>query len=253
MTSKTHLDKISRSRTRINLNKLSMPLKPNSDYSPHFVEDPSRRSENGEVEVMFRNIETRLIEFINESEVILGCVAWLTNKAVLNALSRRKAVSLVVQKEDFLRPDLNAQSGWAEELRAMYEALPGGLDTYSTGQDETLMAGVNDEFDRIAPVRCVGCCNVNHDPAFPRMHHKFIIACRAVTYSNDLFYPEPYAVWTGSFNFTANAARSLENALILRDKRICWAYYEEYAQISVLAEPLDWSTPWVSPEWFLGA
>jgi len=59
--------------------------------------------------------------------------------------------------------------------------------------------------------------------------------------------------WTGSFNFTKNAGYSLENALIVRDKRIVSAYVNEFAQVAAVSEPLDWETSWSNPQHFIGS
>jgi hypothetical protein len=63
--------------------------------------------------------------------VVVGCVAWLSSRSVLEALARKKAVAIVVQKEDFLRPDLD--QNWTRagrELRAFYRALPCGFERF---------------------------------------------------------------------------------------------------------------------------
>ena len=70
--------------------------------------DPSTRNADGSVEVVFRNIEQRLIDEIRTSKVVMGCVAWLTSGPILDALAEVQGVSIVVQKEDFLRPDIDA-------------------------------------------------------------------------------------------------------------------------------------------------
>lgn len=59
-------------------------------------------------------------------------------------------------------------------------------------------------------------------------------------------------VWTGSYNFTQNAERSWENAVIIRDPVIADAYLREWAQLYSLSEPLDWKSPYVAPEWRIG-
>jgi phosphatidylserine/phosphatidylglycerophosphate/cardiolipin synthase-like enzyme len=64
---------------------------------------------------------------------------------------------------------------------------------------------------------------------------------------------QPYAAWTGSFNFTLNAASSLENAVILREPTLVNAYYEEWAQVLAVSEPLDWTADWVEPDWRIGS
>ena len=52
----------------------------------------------------------------------------------------------------------------------------------------------------------------------------------------------PKVVWTGSFNFTINAGRSLVAA----------AYAHEWSQVAALSEPLDWASEWMAPEYRLG-
>jgi hypothetical protein len=207
------------------------------------------------VRVHFRNLEEHLCTYIAASPFVVGAVAWLTSERILAALRKCEAVALVVQKEDFLRPDECVdRSGWAATLRQRYEALPDfsarfcvpHLGKYWWGGDCSLAA-----------VRCVG--NYNHDrrPAHPRMHHKFLVFCRRATAEELGDEPDgdvvPMAVWTGSFNMTQTAARSLENALYITDPVIVLAYYNEWVQIMGLSEPLDWDTEWCAPEWRTGS
>ena len=57
-----------------------------------------------EVNVYFKDIKQKLINHINEADVILGCVAWLTDFDILDALAK-KNTQILIQKEDFCRPD----------------------------------------------------------------------------------------------------------------------------------------------------
>lgn len=84
--------------------------------------DQSITSEN--ISVYFRNLEKHLIKHIKESDAIFGAVAWLTNFNILEAL-RGKQVAIVIQKEDFLRPDINNDysAKWKEKLRIAYANL----------------------------------------------------------------------------------------------------------------------------------
>ena len=59
-----------------------------------------------EIEVYFTNLDKNIIRLIKQSDVVLGCVAWLTNFDILRELGNNKIASIIVQKEDFLRPDL---------------------------------------------------------------------------------------------------------------------------------------------------
>lgn len=219
--------------------------------------DNSTRSDDGSVTVYFRDLEKHLIRHIQEAPMVVGSVAWLTSESILKTLAGvREGVAIVVQKEDFLRPDLGADGDWKRRLRTSY----GGLKMIDRGRLEwggRLIANLSvASWGEIQPVRCIGNHNLDKRPAFPRMHNKFLLFCRPEDLPPDCdwgtFDPKPYAVWTGSFNFTKNAGMSLENALYLTDPRIVQAYYHEWEQIVTISEPLDWETDWAEPEWRIG-
>jgi hypothetical protein len=63
----------------------------------------------------------RLIRLIRQADIVLGCVAWVTSESILKALAEKKGVSLIVQKEDFLRPDLMSSDNWSRRLRQLKE------------------------------------------------------------------------------------------------------------------------------------
>jgi hypothetical protein len=211
---------------------------------------------SGNTEVVFCGIEDRLIEFVTGADLIVGCVAWLTNKRILSAMKMAGGVSLVVQKEDFLRPDLGSSSRWKVDLRRLYETLPAPPDRFAfAGLVGSLSYCYDPTFD---PVRCMGNHNAERSPAFPRMHNKFLVKCKHVeSTQSDNCYPQdaiaPIEVWTGSFNFTANAVASLENAVIIRDEAVATAYFNEWQQILALSENLDWESQWIAPEWRIGS
>lgn len=201
------------------------------------------------VEVIFRNHRERLIAEIERYPVVAGCVAWLTDFAVLRALATRCSVCIVVQKEDFLKPDTR---GSGSMLRQLYAAIPKSekydlpyLSQYSYCGDPTC-----------EPVRCVGNHNSERKPAFPRMHNKFLVFCELLRREDDhheYFVPSPVKVWTGSYNISDNASRSWENAVLIDDPAIADAYAKEFAQIFGFSEPLNWNSAWVEPQYRIGS
>lgn len=63
-------------------------------------------TKTSKIECYFKNIEETLIEKILEADVVLGCVAWLTNENIMKALQKVKGgVNIIVQKETFIRPN----------------------------------------------------------------------------------------------------------------------------------------------------
>lgn len=217
---------------------------PQEDYSDLFLNPRS-------VKAVFRRHNFELIKFIRSYPVHLGAIAWLTDLDVIAELSSSR-VALIVQKEDFLRPDV---VGSKAKLRSAYESLYSFIHSNEVpGVVQYLQSIAPFEID---PIRCVGNVNRTDSPAFPRMHNKFLIGCDYK--SSEEIGPDaeggcviPKAVWTGSYNFTFTAATSFENALIVEDPRVARAFALEWSQIFALSEPLNWSEDWVSPEYWLG-
>lgn len=237
----------------INLNRLMLE----TDGMPDHQSDYGVASADGKVEVVLKNLTYRLIRLIDQYPASVGCVAWLTNYDILDALARQKQVSMVVQKEDFLRPDMGARSDWKDTLRRKYNALRCG-ERYDHSHGNCVVEGLSYCGDpTLEGVRCVGNRNTDKNPAFPRAHHKFIVLGEMLEEKGPHGYPhstfKPAAVWTGSFNFTVNAGNSFENAVILREPKLVDAFYQEWAQIVALSEPLDWTSEWVAPEWRIGS
>jgi hypothetical protein len=213
----------------------------------------SEQFQGASITAMFKDLPDKLIEYISHATVIVGCVAWLTHPKILQAMQHLGGISIIVQKEDFLRPDGIPQAGWKSELRNLYTAL-NGLDGI-TGKSRNcfvINAGLR-SFDAfsIEPVRCAGFARLPDALDRPIMHHKFIVFCCVEQHELDertIRIVQPYAVWTGSFNFTKNAVRSFENAVYIEHPEIAYAFFEEWGQVAALSESLDWERPYVDPD-----
>lgn len=201
-----------------------------------------------DISVVFRDHQRRLMGLIDQYPYVLGCVAWLTDMKILSALSTREGVSVIVQKEDFLRPDLDGSTDFALALRRAYDRLPKLWRYWAPGIASGLSVCCDPDTD---PVRCVGNYNADKNPAWPRMHNKFLIFCTKTPGEHeDALRPE--CVWTGSYNVTFNAQKSFENSVIIRDAAVADAYAKEWAQILAFSEPLDWESRWCAPEYRIG-
>lgn len=166
-------------------------------------------------DVVFRGVRERLVGLIEAHPYVVACVAWVTDPVILRALASRRGVSLVVNAEDFLRPDEGDGGSYRARLRELYDAIP------HLYPDTTIPA-----------VRCYG-----RDPSLearPRMHHKF-----AVFLDEDR---RRVAAWTGSFNWTKQATRNLENAVHFEEPSAVDAFYDEWALIWMRSKPLDWAS-----------
>jgi phosphatidylserine/phosphatidylglycerophosphate/cardiolipin synthase-like enzyme len=232
---------------------------------------------SGNCEVVFRNHEAKILQLINSHThgFIFCAVAWFSNFKILDALevakTRGVVVAVVVQKEDFLRPDTSGDNNsWKNILQRKYDAL-GTLGCNYLGEpclfNDVLRCAQHhmvhadgcpsgftcdsSEGQLFGAVRCVGNYNREKLPSSPRMHNKFFIMGHFAygEEDEDRFFPiiTPTTVWTGSYNFSIAAEKSFENAVILRDNDIAMAYLAEFSLLFMLSEPLDWTHDWISP------
>jgi hypothetical protein len=199
------------------------------------------RDEQADVEAFVDQLPMYLCERIKDASFIAGCMAWFTNRRVLDVMARLETgCQIVVQKEDFLRPDDDVTN---IELRALYGQLkcPDRFNLpLSDGSGRVSLSYLGDP--SCDAVRCMGVRNRGNGP---RMHHKFF-----VFFNRDLV---PYAVWTGSFNATSNGQRSRENAVFIRSARLARFYADEWTRALSLSEPLDWESEYVDPQWRFGS
>lgn len=180
----------------------------------------------------FGELHGPLLRFIADSEVLVGCVAWVTSGKILDALARAD-VCLVVQKESWWKKKDARGSSLARRYAALTTTLTADLFPAPLGVKVFRGKLVADP-SSLAPVSCVGYGATTK--ASPLMHHKFVVRCRRLGDGT----LEPLAVWTGSFNFSANANDSFENAVEIHDPDVAAAYLAEFALIASLSEPMNW-------------
>ena len=208
--------------------------------------DYSLPPKTANIELVLRDHEARLVELIRNYQAAVGCVAWVTSEEILGALASLDAAALVVQKDD--RP---RSLRLAREYQAYRQLKPFALDEIS---------GRFAHMER-ASVRCVGVATKG---VHAYMHHKFIVVGRLRTYSQTVrnaytneewveqkrwFCPE--AAWLGSYNFTWNASRSLESAVIIRDEEVARRLHAEFCAVLEISEPLNWDSEHIKPEFFV--
>jgi len=240
--------------------------------------------------LILRNHKEELIKLIKHPKTtyVRGCVAWLTDFDVLDALAtvpKKEIVTnvsfcdnkypsencdgicteymhggtnIIVQKEDFLRPDSDVDlDSWGVTLRQKYKAVGdveascayGDLAKAQDGSNSRTKAKREGEHDQMnyhssassERIRCVGNHNSDKKPAFPRMHHKFLL------------FGGLNLAWIGSFNVTHNSGRSLESVILMSDENIFNALGREFKQIWCSSEPLNWEDKWVSPNHRVGS
>lgn len=176
-----------------------------------------RTATSGKVTVHFGDVASAAQTFIEGSDAIVGCVAWVKSPRLVEVLAQRP-VALVVNKEFGLRVD-------GHHERTPLLRLNGGLPS-------TLVpVALRRAGAKLDPVRCVGWAARGRIGAL--MHHKFMVRLTKGPRSYT-----PTAVWTGSFNLTSGAERNIENGMVIADPALARAYLEEFARVYAVSEPL---------------
>ena len=256
------------------------PVDLNDMVSGQYLEGRDNGCRSGTTEVVFRDYKAHLLQLFRharrEGWVCFGLVAWLTEPRILDAMSKIPT-AIIVQKEDFLRPDLDdhleGREPWTARLRRQYRAIEDSDQTGGAGGEYfqrqhmpyPLCAMSESSDPGISGVRCFGVSNDRGgDPhrRRPLMHSKFLtfaeLALASAPGSRDESPGggvewQGRALWTGSCNLSRMSMRSIENALVIRDPVIANAYVREWALIAALSEPLDWNSEWADPQWRLGS
>ena len=209
------------------------------------------------VEPLAGNLAHKLAGWVRDADLVIGCFAWLTNFRVLDALAGVKyGCQIVVQKEDFLRPDKGHTSKSNAILQQKYAAMKCGVGRLELPHAGSLSVCSGDSGEA---VRCAGRRNDDRRKAVPRMHHKFAVKCRVLRVKEDNGHGEyehhvvtPTAVWTGSFNPTLNGAASRENAVIINSSAVADFYAKEWARVFAMSETLNWRSEWMCPDYRIG-
>ena len=160
------------------------------------------------------------------------------------AVTSGKEYLLVVQKEDFLRPDLKSTLTASDKatLYQAYDALK-PFDGRKVPVGPFDQALYPEKLAHLAPVRSFGYCVPTQMYRVPKMHNKFLAFLQQD--ASDTY--QPTSVWTGSLNFTAMSLNSLENAVVIHDPKIAEAFICEAQIIYLKGDPLDWESDWINP------
>ena len=234
-------------RSEINFNAYRRGIKWDDGARPVY---PTRYSTNATtVHVYFDELQQHLAQWINRYEATAGCVAWLTDPAVMDALISKEEASIVINKEDFKRPDHRVGTDYGEKLKT----LESGKSLFGHGYAGE-GAVSHDYLDRMSVacamgmqrVRCAGGPPGQSGEMRPTMHHKFFVFGEIEEDEERRFAPK--AVWAGSYNPTLNAARSFENATVMVGEEASEPFLNEFVTIWSLSEPIDWSSKYMEPE-----
>jgi len=222
------------------------------------------------------NIKDHLIEKILKFKdgFIFGCVAWLNDHDILNALAECSNVQILIQKDHKIkiqRYDLGAEFGDTNKpVQMLYKKLRFSNSRFRCHHDMSFLNMNSNGI--IDPIRTVGVEKIEqkswqkYKNSKPLMHHKFLVFCKKNekrrTYGgdtateNDLYIA--VGLWNGSFNFTKNASKSFENATYFQkndgSSEMINGCLKTHHDLFTISESLAWGEEYgVHPDYKIGS
>jgi hypothetical protein len=205
---------------------------------------------NGELRSKLTDALVWTIEKHGKGKTVLGCVAWLSNERVLEALSKCRRVIIIVNREEYSTWGGGMLEKYAripkfdEPLWKAFEHLGTGMSTLEThrkagkSQYNSVRAFGNPAFKNDgSPSSATG--------AFARKregleHCKYLIFFDRECYiqdDSDVDVPESYvykdtptAVWTGSMNMTKASESHHENSVFTKSKKMAMQFWNDWAE-----------------------
>ena len=151
------------------------------------------------VQLRFQGIAKSIASTIRETPYVVGCMAWLTDRMILDALLQCKGVALAITNDTCHNNEF---------LRKQYDALA------------PLSAGD-------VAIRCMG---LRTGKSRSLMHHKFLVGLDASLM--------PTWVTTGSYNASASAYSHLETSMFIPCPKLASEFHQEFLRVFEAARPL---------------
>lgn len=206
--------------------KIAKPLQSNSVYdynaditrSFSVVETPSCTA-------IFDNMRVHFLNCIRAHDAALCAVYSLSDQQVIDALASLSWVSVILDEEQ-------------KSVHCNYENLLNheGISSDELSSVEIYHDGVDSGYSRYDELSALTFAV--RDPApgkkarFESFHSKFCVFLDVEIRTDDIGLREkilvPRAVWVGSFNPTPTGDRSIQSAVILRDRQIVLAFMAEF-------------------------
>jgi hypothetical protein len=184
--------------------------------------------------------------------IVLGCVPWLSSKAVVDALIEIGSCCVVVDKS-CKRPEIERL---AHEGGGVLQRLLRGLEFWgpaSGGRPPRIDPNSATEFHEreLEPVRLFGWRKVG-DKHVPILHAKLAVCCVASWWEGEMGEwtdsLRPLSVWMGSANWTWPSSRHLEFGAWSRDQALAQTALEFVTDVIKSSEPLDSAAVPPTPE-----
>lgn len=193
-------------------------------------------SEDEKTLLILNNIKEYLIAFIRDADVIVGTVAWINHREILEELYKKEKVSIIVQKDDFVG---NYRLG--DQISEFNKSFPSCFYRDDEILSSTLIPKYMENVPRrIEPFRCLGEVNTE---IVPLQHRKVLVSLKKREDVYDL-----RTSWAGSLNVTHNGVVSYNEARLSVDRNFRASQFKAWWLMLLQSEPLDSKIKFMYPE-----
>lgn len=181
------------------------------------------------VQTFAENVNAALLTVLEtyaKNRLVVGCVAWFNSNAIIDLLCHCKGVSLIVNDEDY------RTWGFRSVKKEKFDKLPAFKKKFSEVWGQKIADCEINCLKRsnYPPVMAFGVGGAENAKNASTMHSKFIIICD----DNDM----PWALWSGTNNFTIKSERNIENAFFFINPELAMFYFRHYARTMIFSSPL---------------
>jgi hypothetical protein len=193
---------------------------------------------------------------LDPSSAAIGCVPWLTDHTVADALASLRQCCIVVDKQ---QPDYDAVRRLARTGNALSSNYLEGFEELALPDPEgnppviTPFSGRIEPVD-LGPVRVAGWQKAKHGTPRPMLHAKILVLGVTTYYEEDEMFAgdilkfHPKATWMGSANWTRSARQHIEFGLWSHDPDLVRHNYEYLLSLLTFSEQRGATTIGPEPE-----
>ena len=186
----------------------------------------------------------------------IGCVPWLTDHAVAEALASFDQCCIVVDKQ---QPEYDAVRRLATEGRPLSSAYLDGFDELALRDDSGNPPVIHPNSGRLdpvelGPVRVAGWQRARDGSRRPMLHSKVLVLGVTTYYEDDEMFAgdvlkfHPKTTWMGSANWTYASRRHIEFGLWSREPDLVRRNYEYLLSLLTFSEQRGAATIGPEPE-----
>ncbi|MEJ3741750.1 hypothetical protein WEI85_00410 [Actinomycetes bacterium KLBMP 9797] len=186
----------------------------------------------------------------------IGCVPWLTDHAVAEALASFDQCCIVVDKQ---QPEYDAVRRLANEGNPLSSAYLDGFEEMALPDKNGKAPVIHPNSGRLdpvelGPVRVAGWRRASDGTAMPMLHSKLLVLGVTTYYEDDEMFAgdvlkfHPKSTWVGSANWTQAARRHIEFGVWSSDPDLVQHNYEYLLSLLTFSEPRGAATIGPEPE-----